>query len=834
MDTIKKLYQKLWKSLIRPRRMAYCDYDLGGSFLIFNDRCAMRLDFQLKNSFNEEFNISIYIPCDEKEKIKHEVDYVVYCHTHNGNRVEGLYLAEKAIQNDIGFVVFDFRANGFSTGKYVTLGWLEALDINEVVNFLKADVKANSICLWGRSMGGCAILFYLSASYRTKINEMLHFQRKPAVNWVSRTSIQCVIIDSSFPNLIDSISFMVKNKAKQVPEMLVGLVLKVANIEIKEKAGIDLTRINPIDFVSEIRNPIYMIIGNDDELVKYDQYSEMFKKCESKIKKLKLFKGCHADERPEELSSELFDFIKEMFKLKTRYVEIKKAHSISTNEDHTSFFPKDDLMTDATFKIETVDETFDVNRYKSDNIIQNKNPLILTKDVKSSIDSKRPRLKIYDDDHETSILKTNRSFVKPKVIPTTNYTSFINNKPKSVIGTKPVSTNLKKHESPLFQGFRHPINNNEKSQSRDKEEEDLKLKLSSLRVNQEGDAPKWEKSEPIIDNHNETMINFQTDKFSKLLKESNIREKSVEKLFEKNQNEFNDFSIRIKSKPTLANKMRVQAKAVVIPKKLDIIDEIVKDSLIDETLQSQKRISILKSNNKDFSQTFQNTIIESEGPFVPEMREFPSEKSQLLRSLAQNSNISVSNQNHENKNGFNFSDFTDLDQLIVKKLNNESKVNHNPEIQLLKEKSSISDYFGFYANQKTEEIVQKSQTEKVLTKKIYPNLSNSGIQNMNNHDNYSKDVSNMSFNSNQVQNLKLNNFGSEMFQNISFKTIPKEDLINPYFDTSQEKIINPYTSEVISKNPQSFQKQVQNMASNHPSKNSEKSTKIDKNEYSFN
>lgn len=36
----------------------------------------------------------------------------------------------------MGLVLFDFRANGFSTGKFVSLGWFEALDINVVTTFL--------------------------------------------------------------------------------------------------------------------------------------------------------------------------------------------------------------------------------------------------------------------------------------------------------------------------------------------------------------------------------------------------------------------------------------------------------------------------------------------------------------------------------------------------------------------------------------------------------------------------------------------------------------------------------------------------------------------------
>ena len=64
------------------------------------------------------------------------MDYIIYCHTHSGGRTEGLNLVEFAIKNNFGLILFDFRASGYSKGKYVSLGWYEALDINEICLFL--------------------------------------------------------------------------------------------------------------------------------------------------------------------------------------------------------------------------------------------------------------------------------------------------------------------------------------------------------------------------------------------------------------------------------------------------------------------------------------------------------------------------------------------------------------------------------------------------------------------------------------------------------------------------------------------------------------------------
>ena len=71
-------------------------------------------------------------------------------------------MLEYFIEKQFSFVCFDFRANGLSTGKYVTLGWLETVDINRVLKFLLYEQGVDRIALWGRSMGAAAIIFFLS------------------------------------------------------------------------------------------------------------------------------------------------------------------------------------------------------------------------------------------------------------------------------------------------------------------------------------------------------------------------------------------------------------------------------------------------------------------------------------------------------------------------------------------------------------------------------------------------------------------------------------------------------------------------------------------------
>lgn len=330
MDNIKNLYKKLWMSLIKPRRTIYSEEDLGGSMLIFETGYALRLDFQLKNVLNEQFYMSIYFPCNEKEEIPKNLTFIIYCHTHNGCRVEGLGLLEKLLRRGLGLVVFDFRSNGFSGGSYVTLGWLEALDINTVCLFLKKEVKARSLILWGRSMGACATIFFLSPNYRKEIDAILK-KRHIKVEWLYQKYIDCLILDSPFSHLQKSIHHMVKCKASKTPGWLVNLTVNLIDGEVKKKAGISLFRVNPATHVHLIKTPVHLILGTEDELVESDLFYAMFRSFGSKIKKISMFNGSHADERPEDLQMDLISFAQHILELKKSYLANKESNLNVTN-----------------------------------------------------------------------------------------------------------------------------------------------------------------------------------------------------------------------------------------------------------------------------------------------------------------------------------------------------------------------------------------------------------------------------------------------------------------------------------------------------------------------
>lgn len=106
--------------------------------------------------------MSLYLPCDQNYNLIFDCSYIIYAHTHSGCWTEGTFLVDEGIWRNLGIVLFDFRANGYSSGKYVTLGWYEALDLNSVCTFLIKDARAKHLIIWGRSMGASATVFFMS------------------------------------------------------------------------------------------------------------------------------------------------------------------------------------------------------------------------------------------------------------------------------------------------------------------------------------------------------------------------------------------------------------------------------------------------------------------------------------------------------------------------------------------------------------------------------------------------------------------------------------------------------------------------------------------------
>ena len=297
MNTLKSLYKKLWTSLIRPERQWYSSHSLGSAIQIYEHSSAKRLDFCLRNAFDEDIFVSVFFACNEEGKPNPANVYVIYCHTHAASRVEGLPLLPWLIEKGIGLVVFDFRANGIGSGRWVTLGFKESSDVSVVVRFVKTELKAKRICIWGRSMGAASCLFFLSSSFRnyfnrkfpkkveagrSKTNQDLKvdfakfeeqqaresfYQKKDVTmvcsdfEWSDIDWVDCFVSDASMLELRKTIISLVKSRNGAIPEWLIKAATAVIDKEIKKKTSISVDDIAPVKFAHSISTPGILVVG---------------------------------------------------------------------------------------------------------------------------------------------------------------------------------------------------------------------------------------------------------------------------------------------------------------------------------------------------------------------------------------------------------------------------------------------------------------------------------------------------------------------------------------------------------------------------------------------
>lgn len=156
-----------WKLLITPQRTNYSIDDLGPKTMTFTNSDSYREDFSFINQRGSKIFASLFVPLSKKMTSEQEIQMqklkcpcLVYCHSQQGCRVEGLFLQTFCIENNIGLCLFDFAGCGKSQGEFVTLGWNETDDLNQLIEILTKDYKATQIILWGRSMGAVTSIMF--------------------------------------------------------------------------------------------------------------------------------------------------------------------------------------------------------------------------------------------------------------------------------------------------------------------------------------------------------------------------------------------------------------------------------------------------------------------------------------------------------------------------------------------------------------------------------------------------------------------------------------------------------------------------------------------------
>ena len=304
-------YETLWKSIIRPERDLYKEEDLGPNVFRFNNIIYIRTDYDILDFQGNILKLSLIEP-ESKNRPLEIMPCVIYLHENSGSRIQAMNNNNMKIcllKHNINLCAFDFAGSGQSEGKYISLGYHEKNQVRNVVDFLERLPGVGNIGIWGRSMGAATTLLYAPTDKR----------------------IKCITVDSPFSDF-RKLALEICKSNVNIPSLLIEGAISIIGSTVKNKNGMDINDIKPINSVKNCKLPAFFVHAFDDNFVKYEHSENIFKNYAGEIKKLRGITGGHNGIRPKTLLEEIGEFFAEY--LIPGYLDEKLFKDITINEDN--------------------------------------------------------------------------------------------------------------------------------------------------------------------------------------------------------------------------------------------------------------------------------------------------------------------------------------------------------------------------------------------------------------------------------------------------------------------------------------------------------------------
>jgi len=211
---------------------------------------------------------------------------IVLLHGIRASRLDMLKRAKMLYAEGYSSVLIDLQAHGESSGENITIGYLEKFDAVAAIKFAKEQHPNEPVGLIGVSLGGA------SAVLASPIN------------------VDAIILESVFPDLVTA----VHNRVEIRLGFLSWLPAELLLAQIKPRLGFDVSEVRPIDKISDIKPPVFIISGKEDLHTTEKGTRELFSKANNP-KALWLVEGAaHVDmfnKTPEEYREKVVEFFNE-------------------------------------------------------------------------------------------------------------------------------------------------------------------------------------------------------------------------------------------------------------------------------------------------------------------------------------------------------------------------------------------------------------------------------------------------------------------------------------------------------------------------------------------
>ena len=188
-------------------------------------------------------------------------------HGIRSNRGQMIARAQHLLDMNITTLIFDFQAHGESSGDIITLGYLESLDAQAALNYLKSvqpDLPALAV---GVSMGGAAALL-----------------ANPALD------VDVLIVESVYPDITTAIS---NRLSRRIPGG--DLLTPLLTFQIKPRAGITASALSTIASAGRVKAATLVLNGTEDKSTTVEDTQRLFNSL-PQPKEIRLIEGAgHVD-----------------------------------------------------------------------------------------------------------------------------------------------------------------------------------------------------------------------------------------------------------------------------------------------------------------------------------------------------------------------------------------------------------------------------------------------------------------------------------------------------------------------------------------------------------
>lgn len=173
---------------------------------------------------------------------------IVLLHGIRGSRLSMLNRARMLRDAGYSTLMIDLQAHGESSGEQITVGHLERHDVRAAVEHAQREHPNEPIGVVGVSLGGAAALL------------------------ASPLEIDALVLESVYPNINDAIENRVSAKLGPLAAIPSALLL----LQLEPRLGVSPTDLRPIDYMSQVDCPVYVVSGKADRHTTVSETREMF------------------------------------------------------------------------------------------------------------------------------------------------------------------------------------------------------------------------------------------------------------------------------------------------------------------------------------------------------------------------------------------------------------------------------------------------------------------------------------------------------------------------------------------------------------------------------